>query len=57
MHRTIVSGKVYLWGEVVEHERGYRASKAAVASIDSSPNYNATVLRKRYGLTRARKKK
>ncbi len=47
---SIVSGTVYLWGEVVEHERGYRASKAALASIDDSPHYDAKALRKMYGL-------
>jgi hypothetical protein len=48
---TIVSGTVELWGEVYEHERGYRASKAAIASIDDSPFYDAAALRKLYGLT------
>jgi hypothetical protein len=57
----VVSGTVELWGEVYEHERGYRASKAAIASIDDSPFYNAKALRKLYGLTKrpriVRKKK
>jgi hypothetical protein len=47
---VVVSGTVELWGEVYEHERGYRASKAAIASIDDSPYYDAKVLRKTYGL-------
>ena len=50
----VVSGTVDLWGEVYEHERGYRASKAAIASIDDSPHYDAKALRKLYGLTRRR---
>ena len=54
---VIVSGTVYLWGDVIEHERGYRASKAAIASIDDSPHYDAKALRKRYGLTKKRGKK
>lgn len=53
----IVTGTVWLWGEVYEHERGYRASKAAIRSIDDSPDYDAKALRKLYGLTRSRKKK
>jgi hypothetical protein len=55
--RVIVSGTVYLWGEVIEHERGWRASKAAIASIDDSPYYDARKLRYKYGLTRKRVKK
>jgi hypothetical protein len=50
----VVTGTVDLWGEVYEHERGYRASKAAIASIDDSPHYDAKALRKLYGLTRKR---
>lgn len=53
----VVTGTVDLWGEVYEHERGYRASKAAVRSIDDSREYDAKALRKLYGLTRSRKKK
>lgn len=54
---TVVSGTVWLWGEVVEHQEGYRASKAAIRSIDSSPLYDASKLRKLYRVTRVRKKK
>ena len=54
---TYVTGTVYLWGEVYEHERGYRASKAAIRSIDDSPHYDAKALRKLYGLNKRRKKK
>ena len=54
---TIVSGTVDLWGEIIEHELGYRAQFAAIASIDDSPFYDAKALRKLYGLTRKRKKK
>lgn len=53
----IVTGTVELWGDVYEHERGYRASKAAIKWIDDSPEYDAKALRKLYGLTRIRKKK
>lgn len=56
-HSTIVSGTVDLWGEVREHERGYRAQYAAVASIDELPNYDAAKLRKLYGLNKKHKKK
>lgn len=53
----IVTGTVELWGDVYEHERGYRASKAAIKWIDDSPEYDAKALRKLYELTRSRKKK
>jgi hypothetical protein len=53
----VITGTVYLWGEVIEHERGWRASKAAIASIDDSPYYDARELRYKYGLTRKRAKK
>ena len=53
----IVSGTVELWGDVYEHARGYRASKAAIHSVDESPNYDAAALRKLYGLNRKKKKK
>jgi hypothetical protein len=46
----IVSGTVDLWGEVREHERGYRAQYAKIVSIDDSPHYDAKALRVRYGL-------
>lgn len=52
-----VTGTVDLWGDVYEHEHGYRAQYAAVASIDDSPYYDAKALRKCYGLTKRRKKK
>ena len=51
-----VSGQVALWGEVVEHEEGYRAENARVHSLDfirpETPE-NETLLnklRQRYGL-------
>lgn len=53
---TVVSGTVELWGMVIEHERGYRAQYAAIKSIDDSPFYDAKAIRKRYGLTRRRRK-
>lgn len=45
-----VTGTIEMWGDVFEHERGYRASKAAIKSIDDSSYYDAEELRKRYGL-------
>jgi hypothetical protein len=53
----VVFGTVDLWGDVFEHERGYRASKAAIASIDDSPDYDAVALRKLYKLNRKPRKK
>ena len=51
----VVTGTVELWGEVYEHERGYRASKAAIKTIDNSHEYDAKALRRLYGLNRRRK--
>ena len=52
-----VTGTVDMWGDVYEHERGYRAQYAAISSIDESPYYDARGLRKLYGLNRRKKKK
>ncbi len=52
-----VSGTVDMWGEVYEHERGYRAQYAAIASIDDSPHYDAAALRELYGLNKKKRKK
>lgn len=52
---VVVSGTVELWGDVFEHSRGYRASRARIKSIDDSPNYDAVALRKQYKLNRKRK--
>lgn len=46
--KPIVTGTVELWGDVFEHERGYRAQYAAIKSIDDSPDYDADALRKLY---------
>ncbi len=54
---VIVTGTVDLWGDVYEHDRGYRASKAAVRSIDDSPDYDAKALRRLYGLNKRKAKK
>ncbi len=55
--REIVIGKVALWGNVVEHEKGYRADKAKVHAIDDIlcdsefPKHKAmTMLREFYGV-------
>lgn len=34
--RTFVSGKIKMWGDVVEHETGYRAEYAKLISIDKA---------------------
>lgn len=44
--RSVVFGTVKLWGEIVEHERGYRAEFAKVASL----NTNDIHLKHRYGV-------
>lgn len=44
-------GKVKLWGEVVQHEKGYRASFAKVASIDGLiGKADLNQLRRNYGV-------
>ncbi len=56
-----VVGSVILWGDVVEHERGYRAERAKIVSLDDVILPNASpwsdecgkalaFLRKRYGV-------
>ncbi len=52
-----VTGTIWMWGEVHEHMRGYRASKASIRSIDDSAFYDAPALRKRYGLNKRAKKR
>lgn len=49
---TFVIGTALLWGDVVEHERGWRASMAKVKSIDSVVFGNVDIdkLRERYGV-------
>lgn len=54
---TIVTGTIDLWGDVYEHERGYRASKAVIRSIDDSSDYDAKMLRRLYGLNRKKPRK
>lgn len=38
-----VLGTVQLWGEVVEHERGYRASFAKIKSLDHMINPDPSI--------------
>lgn len=53
--RFYAIGKVALWGEIVEHERGYRAEFCKVLSIDSTigpvPPGTIDRLRARYALS------
>jgi hypothetical protein len=49
----MVWGSVALWGDVVEHELGYRAENAAIRSLDGwYPNSSADLseLRRTYGV-------
>ena len=42
---TMVVGTIAIWGEVIEHERGYRAENACVASlIGIGKSYNASII-------------
>lgn len=44
-----VFGTVWLWGTVIEHERGYRAQYAAIRSLErASPGIDIEVLRAAY---------
>ena len=52
-----VTGTVEMWGEVYEHEHGYRAQYACIASIDDSPYYDAPALRKLYDLSKPKRQR
>lgn len=43
---SLVTGTVSMWGEIVEHERGYRAQYAKIISLDTKDED----LKKRYGV-------
>ena len=43
-------GTVDLWGEVIEHQDGYRAEFAQVASLDQTVGFDLDALRARYGV-------
>jgi len=51
---SIVVGRVHLWGDVIEHEKGYRASNARIIGLDEvrqSPDQSEIIaLRQRYGV-------
>jgi hypothetical protein len=49
---AFVIGTAFLWGDVVEHECGWRASMAKVKSIDSVVfgNVDLSALRDKYGV-------
>lgn len=53
-HRLVyklVTGTVYLWGDIQEHEFGYRAQFAKIRSIDYAPSrIKLWLLRYRYGV-------
>lgn len=36
-HCPFVTGKIAMWGKVIEHEHGYRAQYAAIHSLDNGP--------------------
>lgn len=42
----LLAGKVAMWGEIMEHERGYRAEYAKITSLDTRD----LRIRKRYGV-------
>ena len=46
---VLVSGTIKMWGDVIEHERGYRAEFAKVNSIDVIfGDCDIEILRRRY---------
>lgn len=52
---ALVSGEISMWGEVVEHQWGYRAQYARVKSLDTLHSYTSNApsideLRKLYGV-------
>lgn len=48
--RHYIIGEVSLWGEVIEHEDGYRAQYGAIHSLVDGPPALLPALQKRYGL-------
>jgi hypothetical protein len=46
MYPDLVSGTVSMWGQIVEHERGYRAEHAKIVSLDTDDQW----LRMKYGV-------
>lgn len=63
---AMVTGTVLLWGDVVEHERGWRAEFARVASLDwlypdasmmGCERQTLDLLRLRYGVSACRKER
>lgn len=46
-----IVGEVELWGEVIEHQEGYRAEYAKIKSLNwATPNLNLRDLQRRYGV-------
>lgn len=45
-YNELVTGTVSMWGEMVEHERGYRAQYAKIISLDTKDEY----LRRKFGV-------
>jgi hypothetical protein len=57
-------GRVRLWGQVIHHERGYRAQFARIESLDTLLSFNETIprcsietLRRHYGVEQPREEK
>ena len=50
VHGTLLFGKVKIWGEVVEHERGYRSEFGKIISLDYGPSELLDKFRKVYRL-------
>ena len=46
----VIFGTIKMWGEIVEHELGYRAEFAKIISLDQGNPKSLTKLRTIYGL-------
>ncbi len=49
-HGTLLFGKVKIWGEVIEHEAGYRSEFAKIVSLDYGDSELLERFRSTYGL-------
>ncbi|HYT43125.1 MAG TPA: hypothetical protein VEP90_12340, partial [Methylomirabilota bacterium] len=51
---SLVIGTIWMWGDIIEHERGYRSSHAKIRSLDTFYNLSACEIykvRKRYDIS------
>jgi hypothetical protein len=54
-HGDLLFGKVKIWGEIVEHEEGYRSEFAKIVSLDYGDPELLDKFRKIYGVNQENK--